>query len=180
MGYINADDRLVDGALKYVSDYFDAHPDVDVLCGAVRIIDAEGRPSFRKRTSDRFDVADYLAGICTICQQATFFRKRAYDAAGGFNAKNRITWDGELLVDLALAGSTFDSVFKVLGDFRVYPESITGSNKFVMQQREEFERIKKELSESKQIAPYTGWQEKMRQILYKARMWRHLGYLLVR
>lgn len=178
-GYINADDRFVPGALRFVSDYFDRHPDVDVLCGAIRIIDGDGRVSLRKRMSDRFDLADYMAGICTVGQQATFFRRRAFEAAGGFNARNRITWDGQLLVDMAVAGCRFETVFRVLGDFRVYPESITGSNKFLGKQRDEFERIRGEL-EAKGVRLHPRSSEKRRRLFYKFNVARHLGYLFVR
>lgn len=177
--YINADDRFVPGAFAFVLDYFDRNPEIDVLCGAIRIIDAQGRHSLRKRTSDRFSLANYISGVCTVGQQATFFRKRAFLAAGGFNAENRITWDGELLVDMAVTGAKFESVFRVLGDFRVYPESITGSNKFRGKQRDEFERIRQELL--KRNAKLHGLSEaKLRKLFYKFDVRRHLGYLLVR
>lgn len=178
-GYINADDRFVPGALDYVAAYFDAHPDVDVICGAIRIIDEQGKPSLRKRTSDRFCLADYLAGICTVGQQATFFRRSAFIAAGGFNKDNRITWDGELLVDMALAGCRFESIFKVLGDFRIYPESITGSNKFRDKQQQEFARFKRE-ARARGLHVYTDKVQCVRRLLYKLNIFRHLGYLIVR
>jgi len=177
-GYINADDAFAPGALKFVVDFFEARPNVDVLCGAIRIIDSRGRPSLRKRTSDKFNIADYMAGICTIGQQATFFRRKAFEAAGGFNENNKITWDGELLVDLALSGNVFETVFKVLGDFRVYPESITGSNKFINKQREEFNRIKMELLENK-VELYSDSTLPLHRLLYKLNLLRHIKYLMV-
>lgn len=178
LAYINADDRFVPGALGFVEEYFARHPDIDVLCGAIRIIDQNGKPSIRKRTSDRFRLADYMAGICTVGQQATFFRKTAFEAAGGFNADNRITWDGELLVDMALAGCRFKTVFRVLGDFRIYPESITGSNKFLQKQREEFSRIKNKLQQQ-DVELYSEATVQVRRLAYKLNIFRHLGYLLV-
>jgi hypothetical protein len=114
---------------------------VDVLCGAIRIIDAQGGVAWRRRTADRFDLARYAAGICTIGQQGTFFRRAAFERAGGFNAANRICWDGELLVDMALTGARFATTGRVLGDFRIYPESITGSNRHYDQLVAEHARI---------------------------------------
>jgi glycosyltransferase involved in cell wall biosynthesis len=178
LGYLNADDRFVPGALEYVAAYFDRHPEVDVLCGAIRIIDENGHPSIRKRTSDRFDLANYISGICTVAQQATFFRKRVFEAAGGFNAHNRITWDGELLVTMSLSGCRFESVFRVLGDFRIYPQSITGSKKFLGKQLEEFERIRRELQEQK-VKLHSSSSETLRRLLYKFNVLRHVGCLLV-
>src|SRR5262249_49587130 len=108
-GYVNADDRLLPGTASFVREFFAEHTDVDVLCGAIRLIDREGRPSPRARVSDRFEVARYAAGVCTIGQQATFFRRSAFERAGGFNTANRIAWDGELMVDMALAGARFSN-----------------------------------------------------------------------
>lgn len=178
LGYLNADDRYVPGALRYVVDYFAAHPDVDVLCGAIRIIDEYGRASPRKRTSDRFDLADYAAGVCTVGQQATFFRRSAFDSAGRFNTANRIAWDGELLVDMALAGARFATVRKVLGDFRIYGDSITGSQTY----HERLARYHAELRaklERHRVPLHTAPKERMKRVLYKCDPVRHLNYFLV-
>lgn len=176
-GYINADDRLVPGALAFVQRFFLDHPDEDVLCGAIRIIDRHGRASVRARTSDPFNLAYYAAGICTVGQQATFFRRRAFEKAGGFNSDNRISWDGELLVDMALSGARFATTAKILGDFRIYPTSITGSNKFREQSRVELERIAEKLRE-RGIALYSPLGRTLRRVLYKGNIVRHVGYLL--
>ena len=178
-GYINADDRMAPGTLDYVQRFFDSHPGVDVLCGAIRIIERHGRPQPRGRTADRFDLARYAAGICTIGQQATFFRRRAFELAGGFNSGNRINWDGELLVDMALAGARFYSVARVLGDFRIYSGSITGSKQHLEHARIEHERIAAKIR-MHGVPLYSPLTEKLQRALYKANLVRHVGYLLVR
>ena len=130
-GYINADDRLAPGAVQFVREYFAKRPSMDVLCGAIRIIDENGRASTRARTSDRFNVRRYAARLCNIAQQATFFRRRAFDLAGGFNVANRVAWDGELLADMALIDAKFARERKVLGDFRVYQGTISNSGGYL-------------------------------------------------
>ena len=178
LGYLNADDRYVPGALRWVVDYFARHPDVDVLCGAIRIIDEHGRVSPRKRTSDRFDLADYAAGICTVGQQATFFRRAIFDRAGRFNTANRIAWDGELLVDMALAGARFAAVRKVLGDFRIYGGSITGSQTYAERLAEYQAQLRRKL-ERNRVRLYSAPHEKVKRVLYKCDPLRHLIYFLV-
>jgi glycosyltransferase involved in cell wall biosynthesis len=178
-GYINADDRLAPGALRYVADYFAARPRTDVLCGAIRIIDREGRAAMRARTADRFDLARYAAGICTVGQQATFFRRHAFHRAGGFNAQNRITWDGELLVDMALAGARFETSRRVLGDFRIYPGSITGSRDTRKRSRQEQQRVSAKIR-AHGVPLYSLAGQTLHRALYKANPLRHLGYLLAR
>lgn len=178
LGYLNADDRYVPGALRFVVDYFAAHPEVDVLCGAIRIIDAQGRVSPRKRTSDRFDLADYAAGICTVGQQATFFRRSAFERAGRFNAANRIAWDGELLVDMALCGARFATVRKVLGDFRIYGDSITGSRTYSERLARYHTELRAKL-ERHRVRLHPPPKEKVKRVLYKCDPVRHLNYFLV-
>ena len=179
LGYLNADDRFAPGALAIVDDYFRSHPDVDVLCGAIRLIDERGRASPRKRTSDLFNLARYAAGVCNVNQQATFFRREAFQRAGGFNPENRIAWDGELLVDMALAGCRFATIAKVLGDFRVYAESITGSGLHRQRQLEDLARLRDKI-QAAGVSVYSPMRTRIKRLLYKANVRRHLGYLVVR
>jgi glycosyltransferase involved in cell wall biosynthesis len=180
LGYINADDRFAPGALAYVKRFFAARSDVDVLCGSIRIIDESGAVSPRARTPDKFDLADYAAGICTVGQQATFFRRAAFDRAGGFNIDNRSCWDGELLVDLALAEANFATTKKVLGDFRIYGTSLTGGGIFRSDRyRADHERINAKIASSGAVL-YSPLEQRIRRFAYKANMARHLGYLLAR
>jgi glycosyltransferase involved in cell wall biosynthesis len=179
LGYINADDRLCPGAIDYVRRYFLRHPEVDVLCGSIRIVDAEGRAALRRRTPDRFDLRAYAMGVCTVGQQATFFRRSAFGAAGGFNGDNRISWDGELLVDMALAGARFSAVRRVLGDFRVYATSITGSGKFRAKLESERLRIAAKIAGAGVRVPGDRVQRLIR-LAYRANPIRHIGYLTAR
>jgi GT2 family glycosyltransferase len=129
LGYLNSDDRFRPGALDYVLRYFDRHPAADVLCGAIHIVDERGRPGLRRRTPDRIDLRRYAYQTCFFWQQATFFRREAFLRTGGFNLSSETAWDGELVVDMALAGCRFAYTNKLLGDFRIHGDSITGSGR---------------------------------------------------
>lgn len=177
LGYINADDRYVPGAIGFARRFFADNPEIDVLCGAIRIVDRQGRAALRARTSDRFDLAHYAAGTCTVGQQATFFRRRAYEKAGGFNAENRINWDGELLVDMALAGARFATTSKILGEFRIYAESITGSKRHEERLWAEHRRVAEKIR-ARGVPLYSPLQSALRRFFYKANIARHIGYLL--
>lgn len=126
-GYLNSDDRFAPHAFEYVADFFMRNPEVDVLLGACRLIDERGRPRLRKRISSRFTLERFLTGTILALQQATFFRRRAWEMIAGFNVENRTCWDSELLVDMAMAGARIQTEWKLLGDFRIYPQSLTGS-----------------------------------------------------
>jgi glycosyltransferase involved in cell wall biosynthesis len=179
LGYINSDDRFAAGAVEFVCSFFERRPEVDVLCGAIRMIDDHGRVAWRRRTADQFDLRRYEAGICTVGQQATFFRRSAFQAAGGFNVENQTCWDGELLVDMALAGASFATVRRVLGEFRVYPASITGSGRLQQRLEADRRRIAAKIA-ARGVALYPPRGVAMRRLAYKLDVVRHLGYLLVR
>lgn len=127
LGYLNSDDRYESGALDAVLEFFQHHPEVDVLMGSGAIIDGDGRRHLRKRLSTPFTARRFLHGTATNFQQATFFRRASFAASGGFNVENRSCWDTELLVDLLLAGARFHDVRRVLGHFRIYPGTITSA-----------------------------------------------------
>jgi glycosyltransferase involved in cell wall biosynthesis len=177
LGYINADDRLRPGALGWVQDFFDTHPDIDVLLGAIGIIDQQGRVGRRARVSDKFDVRRYAVGACNVFQQGTFFRREIYDRAGGFNIDNRTCWDGELVVDFALAGAAFLSTHKILGDFRIYPASITGSSRLAEAYRADKARIARRIETAGFVLP-TSLGRKIQHYTHRLSPVRHLKYLL--
>jgi glycosyltransferase involved in cell wall biosynthesis len=176
LGYVNADDALLPGSLSYVADFFSQNADVDVVAGGIRIIDAKDRPSLRGRAADQFSLRAYAAGICTVTQQATFFRRRAYEAAGGFNVLNRVCWDGELLVDMALHGMKFARTNRTLADFRLYGANITGSRGYLEKLEKEHDRIRDKLR-NQGVPVATGFALKLMRIAYKLNAARHLRYL---
>lgn len=126
-GYLNSDDRFAPGALDWVLEFFEKNPTVDVLLGAVRIVNAKGQARLRKSLSWSFHSRGFMNGTASAVQQATFFRQRAWRLTQGFNAVNKSCWDTELLVDMLLAGAVFEIRHKVLGDFRIHDASITHS-----------------------------------------------------
>jgi glycosyltransferase involved in cell wall biosynthesis len=129
-GFVNADDGLLPHSLQFVADYFDKHPEVDVLLGCGWIVDEAGN-ILRPLVPSRFSLHHFAFRRFEFIQQAVFFRRTAFESAGGFNASNRISWDGELLVDMALAGARFGRTERELGVFRIYPSSISGSNNYI-------------------------------------------------
>jgi len=176
LGYINADDALLPGCLDFVATFFENNPEVDVLAGGIRITDASDRPSLRGRAADQFDLRAYASGTCTVTQQGTFFRRRAFQAAGGFNADNRVCWDGELLVDMALAGMKFSRTDKTLADFRLYGANITGSRGYIEKLEKEHAKIREKIR-NHGVTPPAGLSLRVRRLAYKLNLFRHLRYL---
>jgi glycosyltransferase involved in cell wall biosynthesis len=129
-GFINADDALAPGALGYVRDFFQANPGVDIVVGAVRVIDARGQAQTRKRVSSAPSLEAIASGAMAFYQQGMFFRRRVWSELGvRFNAENRTCWDYEFLADALRAGATAKAVTRELGWFRLHTQSITGSGR---------------------------------------------------
>jgi glycosyltransferase involved in cell wall biosynthesis len=176
LGYLNSDDRFAPGALDYVLRYFERRPEVDVLCGAIRIIDETGRARLRRRTPDRIDLRRYAYESCFFWQQATFFRREAFLKTGGFNLASQTAWDGELVVDMALAGCRFAYTNKILGDFRIYSDSITGSGRLCAALRLDRAHMREKIL-SAGVPPASTLEVRVMKALYKFDLRRHWSYL---
>ncbi len=124
--YLNADDALLPGAVSKAVSYFKSFGNVDVITGHGYMVDINGGV-FRRFYSDRFSPWRYVHGGAVIMQQSTFFKSEAFKEVGGFNPGNRIWWDGELVLDFALAGKNIIVVNDFMSIFRIHDESISGS-----------------------------------------------------
>jgi glycosyltransferase involved in cell wall biosynthesis len=132
--YLNADDLLHPQAVSHFAELFDKWPDADVISGHAYKIDEHDR-ILSKTYSHRFDPVAYVYGACILVQQSTFFRASTFQGVGGFNAHNRVSWDGELWFDMALHGARFRRTAGFWSSFRIHPESITVSGR--LRQKEE-------------------------------------------
>jgi len=125
-GFINSDDILLPGALKYVAERFASDYDMDVFCGEGCYIDKFGEVGKRIIPS-KFTSRMYALGAVSVFQQGMFFKRKLFEQAGGFEVENRTCWDGELFLDMALNKARFVYDKKKLAGFRVHEDSITFS-----------------------------------------------------
>ena len=124
--YLNSDDVFLPGAMTSVSKFFLKRKLVDVVCGHGHVID--GNSNYRRKVfSDSFSLGAAAYGAALAIQPSTFFRKEIYRRIGGFNVSNKSNWDGELLIDMALAKANIEILNEFLSCYRVHIESITGS-----------------------------------------------------
>ncbi|MHB8458925.1 MAG: glycosyltransferase family 2 protein [Candidatus Limnocylindrales bacterium] len=138
--YLNADDVLLPGAVGEAVSYLKAHPGVDVVYGDGYLVDAEGCV-IRPIESSPFNIRRFVYGGVTVLQQATFVRRRVFDRVGGFNQANRTCWDGELLLDIAMAHGVLIHQRRMWGAFTIHSDSITGSRRLREQYIADQERL---------------------------------------
>ncbi len=139
---VNADDALLPGAVTSAVAALERHPDAAAVYADGYIVDGSGRP-IRRFRSTGFDLRRFVFGGVNVMYQATFVRRDAFFAVGGFNPGNGTCWDGELLVDLALAGRELRHVGGLWGIFSIHADSISGSGRL----RREYDRDRLRLFE---------------------------------
>lgn len=124
LGVLNADDLLLPGSLAAIGAAFAARPGVDVLSGHGYYAAQDGSlaiPAY----SDPWNARRFRFGACVLLQPATFFRRTAFERAGGFRQTGRVCWDMELWADMSRAGAAFGTVDAHLAAFRLHSDSIT-------------------------------------------------------
>lgn len=125
-GFLNSDDALLPGALTEVERAFRRHFEVDVISGHGIVVDENGK-EIRRIYSDHFNKMMAAYGACILVQPSTFFRSQMFSSVGGFNIDNRSNWDGELFMDMSLHRARFKTIPRILSEFRIHSDSITGS-----------------------------------------------------
>jgi hypothetical protein len=108
LGWLNADDILMPGALDRVRGRLAEAPGLDVIYGHSSIIDETGA-----MTGYHFNVEPpgprlLQAGI--ISQPSCFFRRAACEGVGGVNPDLHYTMDWDLWIRMYEAGAKFDFV----------------------------------------------------------------------
>ena len=121
--YLNSDDLYLPWTILLVVDAFARHPEVDVVYGDVLDVDD---PSGRIKLAWNlpFDL-DYLRRSGFMWQPGVFWRKRAFEAAGGFDTTIRYGADLELWLRLGEAGRQFLKINEFLAVARQHPETLS-------------------------------------------------------
>jgi glycosyltransferase involved in cell wall biosynthesis len=126
MGWLNSDDFINPKALRFVAEYFATHPEADVIYGNRIIIDENdqeiGRWLMPPHDDRVLDWIDYVP------QETLFWRKRAWDRAGGIDPTFQFALDWDLLLRFRVAGLRIVRLPYFLGCFRVHPHQKTSQH----------------------------------------------------
>jgi glycosyltransferase involved in cell wall biosynthesis len=144
LAVLNADDFYLPGALSRMAAAFGAQPDADVISAHGYLTSPSGTlgvPLF----SDSWDPVRFSYGGCVLLQPSTFFRREAYERAGGFRLSGSLCWDMELWASLAAAGSQFRTANFFITGFRLHADSITGREQLMSARREHARRVMAEV-----------------------------------
>jgi glycosyltransferase involved in cell wall biosynthesis len=122
LAWLNADDSYLPGAIGKAVEFLSAHPATDVVYGEGWWIDEQGAVISRYPTLV-FD-AKVLERDCFICQPAAFLRAAAYRRTELDPHVNR-SFDYDLWIRMAKAGSRFESIPDYLANSRIHSGSKT-------------------------------------------------------
>jgi glycosyltransferase involved in cell wall biosynthesis len=126
--WLNADDRLLPGALAAVKEFAEKHPDADVIYGCWNFVDEHGT-FIRKMTVFPFDRGMIANHGCYIASTATFYRRSTtIDEGHLLNIAFKSVMDGEYFCRLSAAGKRFKYLPVALADFRLHDGSISQRN----------------------------------------------------
>jgi glycosyltransferase involved in cell wall biosynthesis len=137
LGWLNADDALYPEALDSVAAHFSENPDTDVFYGNSVIINDDD-----EIVGYHWAVEPPSAAIlygCIISQPSCFFRRSAYEAAGGLDASLHYTMDWDLWTRLWKSGARFRSTDDVFSRVLWSRDAKTGG--FGSKRRKELNRI---------------------------------------
>ena len=126
MAWLNSDDIILPGTLNYVADYFNKHPEIDVVYGnrlQIDINDKEiGRWIMPAHDNEILSWADFIP------QETLYWRRSIWEKVDGkVDESFRFAMDWDLLVRLRNAGARFARLPRFLGGFRIHPQQKTSS-----------------------------------------------------
>jgi predicted NodU family carbamoyl transferase len=140
MAWLNSDDLLLPGALLAVAEYFNRHPDVDVVYGDRLLIDENDMEIGRWILPGHDD--SVLSWVDYVPQETLFWRRRIWDKAGGrIDESFRFAMDWDLLSRFRDAGARFGHIPRFMGAFRIHERQKT-STVIDESGRQEMERIR--------------------------------------
>lgn len=140
--WINSDDVLLPGALNTLVDYFDQHPEADMVYGDVNIISSAGE-FITVSQSDQLTPQTAVTGELTVMQQGGMWRRTVTDAIGGFADDLHFVFDAEYWVRMIVKGYRVVHLPGVRAAFRMHDTSKTVSQRrrFVEEWTKVFDRL---------------------------------------
>lgn len=122
LAWINSDDCYLPGALHAAAAAFEANPRAALIYGDMVFVDSEGGP-LALDALPAYRHED-LKRVCVIPQPAAFWRRDAYEAAGGLDTGFQFAFDYDFFLRLAEIGKIVH-LPRLMTEFRYHSETKT-------------------------------------------------------
>jgi glycosyltransferase involved in cell wall biosynthesis len=124
MAYLNSDDMLAPGALHWVANFFDEHPEVDAVYSHRCTVDGKNKCIWYWMLPEHSDW--YMTRWDLIPQETCFWRRRIFDKCGNTDPNFRFAIDYDLFVRFMREG-TMHRANRFLGIFRQHEDAKTST-----------------------------------------------------
>jgi glycosyltransferase involved in cell wall biosynthesis len=105
LAYLNCDEQYLPGALRAVLDYFQQHPETDILFGDCLVVDGDGRYICERRSVTPQLLHTWTASNLAFLTAATFIRRRVLEKHQlWFNTEFRDAGDQDWALRIVQAG----------------------------------------------------------------------------
>lgn len=122
--WINSDDVLLPGSVRFMVETFATRPEIDMLYGDVNIIDSAGSVLYVS-ASDPLSLEAAVTGDFTVMQQGSAWRRRVTEQIGDFVEDLHFALDGEYWMRMKLAGFRLEYIPGIRAEFRMHDASKT-------------------------------------------------------
>jgi glycosyltransferase involved in cell wall biosynthesis len=99
LAYLNCDEQYLPGTLRAAVEFFERHPEIDVVFGDVVMVNDAGEYLGYRKVQPPLLYHTWVCHLSTL-SCATFFRRKLVDAGFLFNPEYRCGGDGEWMVRL--------------------------------------------------------------------------------
>ncbi|MFW5691177.1 MAG: glycosyltransferase [Chloroflexota bacterium] len=126
MGWLNSDDIYLGQVVRDTVDYFNAHPDIDLVYGDAVYTHPDGTPTGKRQVGQPFNFLNTLAYSNSVPQPGTFWRRELWVQAGPLREDLHMALDGEYWLRM----SRYGRLRYIPGDratYRLHDESKTMS-----------------------------------------------------
>jgi N-acetylglucosaminyldiphosphoundecaprenol N-acetyl-beta-D-mannosaminyltransferase len=120
--WLNSDEQYLPGTLAYVTEWFAAHPEADILCGDALLTDDAGHALSYRRIVAPGVFHTRLVHLASL-SCASFYRRSIVERGGVFDIQWRSIGDAEWMARLMKSGLRINACARLLSTF-----AFTGQN----------------------------------------------------